>query len=68
MGLADDVAVVVVVLVLVVLVVVGGRYTQALTNAKCHYGLIEHDEWFQPDWYVPSPNLPLRVPSPPLPC
>lgn len=26
------------------------QYTQALTNSKCHYGLIEHDEWFQPDW------------------
>ncbi|KAJ9127538.1 Glycolipid 2-alpha-mannosyltransferase 1 [Naganishia onofrii] len=26
------------------------EHTQRLTNAKCHYGLIEHDHWYQPDW------------------
>lgn len=26
------------------------EHTQRLTNAKCHYGLIEHDHWHQPDW------------------
>ncbi|RSH94087.1 alpha 1,2-mannosyltransferase 2.4.1 [Saitozyma podzolica] len=26
------------------------RYTQSLTSANCHYGKIEHDHWFQPDW------------------
>jgi alpha 1,2-mannosyltransferase len=24
--------------------------TQALTSAKCHYGLIPNDHWYQPDW------------------
>lgn len=26
------------------------EHTQRLTKAKCHYGLIEHDHWVQPDW------------------
>lgn len=26
------------------------EHTQRLTNAKCHYGLIEHDHWHQPEW------------------
>lgn len=26
------------------------QYTQALTNTKCHYGLIEPSQWNQPDW------------------
>jgi hypothetical protein len=26
------------------------EHTQRLTNAKCHYGLIEPDHWHQPDW------------------
>lgn len=26
------------------------KYTQALTNSKCHYGLIPAEHWFQPDW------------------
>ncbi|GHJ86821.1 hypothetical protein NliqN6_3223 [Naganishia liquefaciens] len=26
------------------------EHTQRLTNSKCHYGLIEHDHWHQPDW------------------
>lgn len=38
------------------------RYTQALTNSKCHYGLIDHDHWYQPDWYVPSP-IPKSTPT-----
>lgn len=28
------------------------RYTQELTNAPCHYGLIEPSHWNQPDWRV----------------
>ncbi|KAJ9104391.1 hypothetical protein QFC20_004527 [Naganishia adeliensis] len=26
------------------------EHTQRLTNAKCHYGVIENDHWNQPDW------------------
>lgn len=26
------------------------KHTQDLTDAKCHYGLIEHDHWYQPEW------------------
>ncbi|KAL7424052.1 hypothetical protein Q5752_001637 [Cryptotrichosporon argae] len=26
------------------------RYTQSVTSAKCHYGLIEPEHWFQPEW------------------
>lgn len=26
------------------------EHTQRLTNAKCQYGLIDHDHWVQPEW------------------
>ncbi|WVR05196.1 hypothetical protein IAU60_002208 [Kwoniella sp. DSM 27419] len=26
------------------------RYTQSQTKAKCHYGKIEPEHWYQPDW------------------
>jgi len=26
------------------------RYTQSMTKAKCSYGKIQPDHWYQPDW------------------